>query len=135
MYLLNLNIYEFEDISVSNVKFKANDVKTIIRRYKLNNNTTIVTLNCSSFTTHILTDYFNKQNYNHVFYNKNNFTPMINYTRNYLQGIILIVLLITKLINDKDIKKLTKIWNTEGQLLLKKIVDSNHLKSNLLYFK
>ena len=154
MYLLNLNTYEFEDISVSDVKFKANDAKTIIRRCKLNSNTTIVTLNCSPFTTHILTDYFNKQNYNHVFYNKNNFTPplrggtppiwlggtpaegpMIDYTRNYLQGIILMVLLTTKSINDKDVKKLAKIWNTEGQPLLKKIADSNHLKPNLLYFK
>lgn len=135
MYLLNLNTYEFEDISVSDTKFKASDAKTMVRRCKLEENTVIITLSCSPFTTHTVTNYFNKQNYKHIFYNKNHFTPMIDYTKNYLQGMIMMVLLTTKSINDKDIKKLANIWNAEGQPLLKKIADSNNLKPNLLYYK
>lgn len=135
MYLLNLNTFEFEDISVSDNKFKANEAKTMIRRSKLEENSIIITLNSPPFTTHILTNYFNKQNYKHIYYNKNHFTPIIDYTKNYLQGMILMLLLTKKSINDRDVKNLAIIWNKDEQPLLKKIADSNNLKPNLLYFK
>lgn len=135
MYLLNLNTFEFEDISVSDNKFKANDAKTMIRRCDLDEGTVIITLNNSPFTTNILTNYFKTKNYKHIYYNKNHFTPMIDYTKYFLQGMIMMFLLTNKSIDDKDIKNLAAIWNTEEQPIMKKIADSNNIKPNLLYFK
>lgn len=135
MYVLNMNTFQFKDIFILKNKFKANDVKTMIRRSNLPKKSTIITLNCSPFTTYILGNFFKTIKYNHIYYNKNHFTPMIDYTRNYLQGMVLMHILNNFQIDSNDIKELAKTWNTEYQPIFKKIADAQKINPNQLYFK
>lgn len=106
MYLLDLKSFLVLDISVSDTRFKSEDAKAMINRSELPEKSVIVTLNCSPFTTHIINEYFTKKNYSHIFYNKRHFTPIIDYTKNYFQGIVTIIMLNCKQIDDSKIRNL-----------------------------
>lgn len=135
MYLLDLKTYLIIDISVSNARFKSDEAKSMINRSELAQDSVIITLNCSPFTTSILADFFKNKKYHHMFYDKNHFTPMINYTKNYFQGMTMMALLNDGMIYDKTIKNFAEMWNTESQPIMKKIGDDKKVRSDVLYFK
>jgi hypothetical protein len=135
MYLLDLKSYFIIDISVSDTRFKSEDVKSMISRCQLEENSVIITLSCSPFTTHVLVEFFTTNKYNHIFYNKRHFTPIIDSTKDYFHGMTLMTLLDNGVINDASIKEFAKAWNRDAQPVLKKFSDNKNLNTCVLYFK
>ncbi|MGO1421718.1 MAG: hypothetical protein ACTHVR_12555 [Staphylococcus equorum] len=135
MYLLNLKSYLIIDISVSDTRFKSEEAKAMLNRSLLSEGSVIVTLNCSPFTTHTLGEFFIKKNYKHIFYNKKHFTPMIDYTKAYLQGMTLMTLLNANVIHDKTIKDFAITWNKETQPIIKRFSEIDNIRTNVLYYK
>ena len=70
-----------------------------------------------------------------MFYDKKHFTPMINYTKNYFQGMTMMALLNDGMIYDKTIKNFAETWNIESQPIMKKIGDNKKVRTDVLYFK
>ena len=106
IYLLNLKTFLITDISVSQYRFKSQDVKLMVKRSELPINSTIITSCASPFSTIVLNEFFLENKYTHIFYTKKHFTPMIDYSRNFFQGIIFIKLINQYKITYKTVKDL-----------------------------
>lgn len=60
---------------------------------------------------------------------------MINYTKNYFQGMTMMALLNDGVIYDKTIKNYAEMWNSESQSIMKKIGVDKKIRTDVLYFK
>lgn len=60
---------------------------------------------------------------------------MIDYTKQYLNGMTSMMLLNNQKVTDLDIKNLVKLWNEEAQPLIKNLSERYNIDPTLLYFK
>lgn len=135
LYLLDLKTYTFINIEVSDVNFRSTDIKAMLNKSDISDESIIITLNNSPFTTSSVMEYFKSRNIAHYYYSKKHYTPIIDYTKNYLHGMILITILNNFKITDNDVKNLAKVWNKEGKPMIDTVAKPQNLKPNLLYYK
>lgn len=135
LYLLNIKDFTLENLFISHCNFTANDVKKLLCKVNLPENSIVLTLNYSPFTTYIITETLKEKNLKQFFYNKKHFTPTIDKSKLFLQTMISITLFNKKSINYNDIQNITKLWNEEVKPLITKIALLNKHTPNKLYFK
>lgn len=135
LYLLDLKTYTFVNIEISKDNFRSTHIKTMLNNSNVPDESIITTLNNSPFTTSSVMEYFKSKNIKHYYYNKKHYTPIIDYTKNYLHGMVLMTMLNNSKVTDNDIKNLAKVWNKEGKPMIASVAKADGLKPNLLYYK
>lgn len=108
LFLIDMNEYKFIKIIASDKFIKAKDVKEFLQECNIESNSIILTLNTSPFTTYKVTEYLKTKELTHQLYNKKHYTPIIDYSKNFLHGMISMKLFNEGVITEKDIFNLTK---------------------------
>lgn len=135
MYLFNLNTLQFEDISVSDVRFKVNDVKAILTRSNVEDGSIIITLDITPFSITALSKYFESRSFKQITYKRGDFIPMLDYIKNYLHGKVLILMLTTKRLSNEDVREIAFLWNEVLSPIMIKISERYGLKSDIIFKK
>jgi hypothetical protein len=100
--IINLNII---DISVSDLRFRSNNIKGMLLRSKIPKAAFVLTPNCTPFTTQETDEFFKEQRLNHKYYEDHNLNPLVELTKTYLHTMILTSIMMNKHIHYDKIKE------------------------------
>ena len=95
LYLLDLRTAKFISMNISLNKHKSKDVNKMLNNCSnlFEQNTVLLTLNLTPFNTTKVKEVLDILNVRHVFYNKQHITPIIDFSKNYLNAMINVLLL------------------------------------------
>jgi hypothetical protein len=140
-YLLNLNNAIITQFKYSEQPFKSNKVLELL--LNLNDegffkyeNTIILTLNVTPFSTQTVRNGVNKINAKLLYYRKSDILPIVDFSKDYMTAVTRITILNhDENFNLDHLKDMADNWNKIHQPVFEKMGKNYNYDPNILYFK